>query len=345
MQLDETRRPSAPGRIGANLLALAILFLIPCAPALAAHYTLRLATWGSPAAPQVSAFVPAFTKLLAQESHGAITVQHFPAGSLVKEQVVPQSVETRVTDISLGTIGSFTSIAPPAAVMNTIFFRPPENRFEQAVGPGTPLFKALDAALRKHGMLLLALLDNGPPMVVSHVPMTSPAAFKGRTVRAYDRLSTQIIQALGGAPSTISVSDVYPALQRGTVSAAIGGIQGEIGLREYEVAKYLLDPNGLFSVGVTIYVMNAHALRELPKPLQQAVITAGAKAGTIANKAIIASFKSDLIAMQQHGMTVTVIEPGTPAYQAFAAALAPLSKAEQKKYPPALVAEALRASQ
>lgn len=325
-------------------LALAVL-LLGTAPAQAKQYTLRLATWGSPVAPQVSAFVLAFTKLVHEGSQGAISVQHFPAGSLVKEQVVPQSVETRVADISLATIGSLGTIAPAAAVMATVFFRPPEARFEAAVGPGTPLFKALDDGLTKRGMRLLAVLDNGPPMVISRRAMTHPDDFKGRAIRAYDRLSGEIIRALGGAPSTLSVSDVYPALERGTVEAALGGLQGMTGLREYEVAKHLLDPNGLFSVGVTVYVMSESALAELPKPLQKIVIDSGYRAGTIANKAIIASFKDDLAKMREHGVTVTILEPGSAEYRAFAQVLGPMAQAEQKQYPAALVQEVLHANQ
>lgn len=337
-------RSAATGRSFVAALILAA-FLIGTTPAMARDHTLRLATWGSPSAPQVSAFVAAFTKFVHEGSHGAITVQHFPAGSLVKEQVAPQSVETRVADISLATIGSLATIAPAAAAMATVFFRPPETRFEAAVGPGTPLFKALDEGLEKRGMRLLAILDNGPPMVISRRGMTTPEAFKGRAIRAYDRLSAEIIRELGAAPSTLSVSDVYPALERGTVEGALGGLQGMTGLREYEVAKHLLDPNGLFSVGVTVYVMSAAALAELPKSLQTVVIDSGHRAGTVANKAIIASFKDDLARMREHGVTVTTLEPGSPSYQAFAQALEPMAKAEQKKYPAALVQEVLRASQ
>lgn len=321
------------------------MLLLSAGPAWAAQYTLRLSTWGSPSAPQVSVFVPEFTKRITEASHGAIAVQHFPAGSLVKEQVVPQSVETRVTDISLATVGSFGSIAPPAMAMNTVFFRPPEDHFEQAVGAGSPLFKALDAAFDKRGLRLLAILDNGPQMVVSRTKLVSPADFKGRTVRASDPLSNRIIQALGAAPSTISVSDVYPALEHGTVQAAFGGIQGEIGLREYEVTKYLLDPNGFLGVGVTIYVMNKAALEALPAALRQSVLNAGYQAEAVANAAIIASFKDDLAEMQKHGMEIKTLQAGSPQTQAFLDAMQPLIKTEQAQLPPDLVQQVQRASQ
>ena len=189
----------------------------------------------------------------------------------------------------------------------------------------------------RHVEYVLAVLDNGPPMVVSRRAITAPMDFKGKVVRTYDKATSELIHTLGGAPSTMPVSDVYPALQRGTVQAAIGGIQGISGLKEYEVSKYLLDSNGAFGVGVTLYVMNAAALNSLPPDLQKVVIEAGLNAERAANTAIIASFADDLQQMRKHGMQVTVLQPGTPKYQAFITALAPLAKAQTGHYPAALI--------
>ena len=54
-------------------------------PARAGQITLRLATWGAPTAPQVTEFVSTFQKSVEKGSNGQISVQHFPAGSLVNE--------------------------------------------------------------------------------------------------------------------------------------------------------------------------------------------------------------------------------------------------------------------
>ena len=302
-----------------------------------AEHTLRVSTWGSPTAPQVSVWVPTFQKLVEERSKGRIAVQAFPAGALVKEQDVPSAIQSRVVDISLSTIGGWASISPPAALLNSVLFHPTDADFQATAGAGSAVFKALNESLNKRGVVLLSVLDNGPPMVVSRSPMTAPAQFKGKPVRTYDKASSQVIQTLGGAPSTMPVSDVYAALQRGTVEGAIGGIQGAIGLKEYEVAKYLLDSNGVFGVGVTVYVMNRAALQELPPDLQQIVLDAGKDAERTANEAIIAFFAKALDEMRSHGMQVTTLQPGTPAYQAFVDALAPLAKAQRAGFPPDLV--------
>jgi TRAP-type transport system periplasmic protein len=318
---------------------LAILFSPPLAPApaAAADYTLRLSSWGSPAVPQVAAFVPAFQQAVEEGSRGRIAVQSFDAGSLVKETEVASAIQSRVVDISLSTVGVWASISPPAALMNSIVFRPTDETFSKLAGNGSPLFQALDASLRQHGAVLLAMLDNGPPMVVSRDAIASPKDFAGKSIRVYDKASSEIVHTLGGAPSTLSVSDVYPAIQRGTVQAAIGGIQGVVGLKEYEIAKYLLDGNGVWGVGVTMYVMNAAALEELPPELRQVVLDAGKTAEATAGTALLAYFAKGLDTVREHGMQVTELRPGTPPYQAFADALEPLAKEQRARLPPELV--------
>lgn len=319
--------------------ALATLMAVPFGSARAADakYTLRLSSWGSPTAPQVSVFVPTFTKLVEKDSKGRIAVQAFPAGALVKEQDVPSAIQSRVVDISLSTIGSWASVAPPAALINSVVFRPTQGDFLSVVGSGSKLFRALDESLQKRNVRLLAVLDNGPPMVVSHDKMTTPKNFHGKAIRVYDKSSAEIIHTLGGAPSTMPVSDVYAALQRGTVQAAIGGIQGITGLKEYEVAKHLLDGNGAWGVGVTIYVMNGSALKGLPLDLQKVVLKAGQEAEQTTNEAIFAFFDKARHTLRSHGMEITTLQPGTPAYTAFTTALAPLAKKQEAKLPAGLL--------
>jgi len=307
------------------------------------NYTLRLSTWGAPTAPQVSEFVAAFKNDVEKSSGGRISVQTFPAGSLVNERAVPSAIQSGVVDISLTTMGSWASIVPTAGALNTVFFRPTAENFDKVIGPDTPLFKALDEDMAKHGTRLLAALYNGPVVIVSKASFTSPDDFKGKTVRVFDKLTAEIVQALHGAASTIEVADVYPALQRGTVQAAIGGLEGAIGLKEYEVGKYLLATNGQFGLLLTGYVMNKGALDALPPDLQKIVLNCAHKASRIATVAMIAAYDQELSQMQAHGMTVTKLEPGSAEYKAFSESLALLTKTQESRFPPELVHQVLDA--
>ena len=327
------------GAIGACVISVAAASPARAEPA----YTLRLASWGAPTAPQVVDFTSTFKDEVEKTSGGRIAVQTFPAGSLVNERAVPTAIQSGVVDISLTTMGSWSSIVPTAGALNTVFFRPTAANFDKVIGPGTSLFKALDDDMAKHGVRLLAALYNGPVVVVSKAPMKSPDDFKGKTVRVFDRLTAEIVQALRGSPSTIEVADVYPALQRGTVQAAIGGLEGAIGLKEYEVGKYLLATNGEFGLLLTGYVMNRKSLEALPADLQKVVLDAAYDASRHATQAMIAAYEKELDQMQQHGMTVTALKPEMPEYKQFDDALAQLAKTQEQRFPEPLIRAVLDA--
>ncbi|MGH7684478.1 MAG: TRAP transporter substrate-binding protein, partial [Vulcanimicrobiaceae bacterium] len=172
-------------RLALSLLCGVLLATWPTSRPSAAqqHYTLRLATWGAAKAAQVESYVPLFTKLVEDGSHGRISVQDFPSGSLVGEHAVPSSIENDVADVALTLLGTWESIVPLTGIVDTVFFSPSPAKFESIVGPATPLFNALDKAMQGRGVKLLCALDNGAPVVTSNVSMTKADDFKGKTVR------------------------------------------------------------------------------------------------------------------------------------------------------------------
>ncbi len=323
-------------KLTALLGAVGSLSVIPNAHA-ERRYTLRLATWGSSLAPQVTNFVGLFKTLVATNGHGQLIIEDFPGGSLVQENAVPSAIENHVVDISLTTYGSWDSIVPFAHALNTILFAPQAEDFLHTIGPGTPLFNAFDTAMTQRGAKVLGVLYNGPVVVMSHKPMNTPGAFHGKTVRVFDRLTSEIVETLGAAPSTIDVADVYPALERGTVQAAIGGLEGVYGLKEYEVAKYCLATNGAFGLLLTGYVMDAHSYAALPKNLQAVVRHAAYTATKAANQAMIKAYATEVAAMRAHGTTVTVLKRNSPAYETFSKALLPLAAKERARIAPAVL--------
>lgn len=295
-------------RLGALAVAAATLFAsTPRADA--ADITLRVATWGSPQHPQVTGWVPIFTSEVEKNSAGRIAVQSFPAASLIKEQDVPSALPAGVADISLVILEDFSGLDPEIGVLGSPLVQFSFASFYKAMAPGTPLFAATNDALRAHGVILLSAIDVGPAVFVSRDPLRTPADFRGKNIRVYSGSTSTLIQELGGAPTQLSQNDVYAALSTGTVQAAYGGLPGIYGAKQYEVAKYLAKPNGMFGSLINGYVMNANSFAKLPPDLQKIVLDAATKANASANKANEAAYNRDLEEISAHGSTVITLDP------------------------------------
>ena len=109
----------------------------------------------------------------------------------------------------------------------------------------------------------------------SKEPLPTAADFEGRKIRTHAASMSDFIQGMGGEAVGLSLSEVYTALQIGTVDAApTVALQGVSG-RLFEVTDYMAGP--LIAFGYTNNVINKDIWGKMPADLQQIMIEEGAK--------------------------------------------------------------------
>ncbi len=109
----------------------------------------------------------------------------------------------------------------------------------------------------------------------SREPLATLADFEGRKIRTHAAALSDFIRGMNAEPVELSVSEIYTALQIGTVDAttttALLGVTGNL----FEVSDYMAGP--LIGFGYTNNVINKEIWDELPEDLQQIIIEEGAK--------------------------------------------------------------------
>lgn len=95
---------------------------------------------------------------------------------------------------------------------------------------------------QKANAVLLAMAVYPDQAFFSKRAVRKPADFKGLKTRVHSVALASLVAGLGGEPLTIAFAEVYTALERGTLDAAISGTKPGFGLRWYEVSKYLVGP-------------------------------------------------------------------------------------------------------
>jgi TRAP-type C4-dicarboxylate transport system substrate-binding protein len=111
-------------------------------------------------------------------------------------------------------------------------------------------------AVRKHedklgGVVLGGYLWPGQ-YIISRKPIRSPADLKGLKIRVYGAAQTDFVRGLGMEPVAIAFAEVYTALERGTVDAALTGSYPAFAVKLFEVAKYIVDVNHGPNSGVLV---------------------------------------------------------------------------------------------
>ena len=319
-------------------LATAIAGATMLAPAAdAQRVRLSVSSWGSPQHPQVSEFVDRFVKGVEERTKGQITFRTFSGGEMVQQQFVATAVPQGTVDISLTTLDTWSGRIPEVSVTVSPLWPYTMQKAREKFLPGEPIFEYFNDKLKANGAVLLTLFDIGSPVLSTRAKVVNPKDIAGRTVRTYSKGASELLQAVGASPVTMGVGDVYSALQRGAVDGALGGIQGAVGLKHFEVTKFVMVPNGLFGTLVHAYVMNKDKWESLTPEQQKAVQEAATEARNHSQDFMINSYQKFVQVFRDNGLEVTVVEPGSDLWNAWQGTLGDLAAKDRKRYPSELV--------
>jgi len=186
-------------------------------------------------------FAKNYAAALEKDSGGRIKPQIFPLSQLGS---IPRQIE--------GT--QFGSIQ--CAVLPPEFFVGVDSRFEVMAAPGLvsslaqgqrvaadpaalKLMLSLGANKGLHG---IAMFMNSPSSVIAKSPIRHLADFKGKKIRVLaSPFQTAPIARLGATPVAMTLADVVPAMQQGTIDGAVGGIVVWTPMHFSDAAKYVTE--------------------------------------------------------------------------------------------------------
>ena len=209
------------------------------------------------------------------------------SGGRIKSEIYPSSqLGSAARQIEGTQFGSIQlCIFPPD------FFSGIDERFEVGSAPGT--FKSMDHVthvvadpeFRKaflslganKGLMGVALFVNAPVTIITRNPAKRLADFKGLKLRILaSDFQIEQIKRLGATQVAMSLGDVMPALQQGTIDGALASIPAFTPLHFYDAAKYMTE-TGQYYV-LLIAEMSKKWYDTLPPDLQKIVLAAADKA-------------------------------------------------------------------
>ena len=222
-----------------------------------------------------------FAAAIDKKSGGRIKAELYPASQL---GAIPRMIE----GTQLGSIQAFVS--PPE------FFVGVDQRFELLSAAGLaqdsqhavrivsdPDFaKAFLAIGANKGLIGAALFIGGPATFAMRTPFNTLADLKGKKIRVFaSPFQIDQITRLGGTGVPMSLGDVLPALQQGTIDGALGALQVFTALRYYDTAKYQNETGHSFVFSMA--VLSKRWFDGLPADLQAMVLTTAREAAEEVN--------------------------------------------------------------
>jgi TRAP-type transport system periplasmic protein len=226
---------------GAGAIVLSLLLGLGAAQAQDKTYAMKitLPTLNDP----THVFAKNYAAAVEKDSGGRIKPEIYPASQL-------GSIPRQIEGTQFGAIQC--AIIPPE------FFVGVDERFEVMSAPGLVNSMehgerlAADPAVLKmmlglgadKGLHGVAMFMNAPQSVIAKDAIRHLADFKGKKVRVLaSPFQTQAFTRLGATPVAMTLGDVVPAMQQGTIDGALGGIVVWTPMHFVDTAKYVTETN------------------------------------------------------------------------------------------------------
>ena len=248
-----------------TVLAAALAAVI-VTPALADPVELKFAFGGPPQAALYSQGIQPWSEQVSKDSDGTIDIKLFPGGTIANLNQAYDRVLNGVADFSYVLTGLYAQQFPRTMVAMLPF----ETRNPREGGLALwRLYEkgVFDKELSSIKPVAAFVFTN--QSLHSLKSITTIADMKGTKVSTQSRILGGVIERLGGAPITMPPTDLYQALQRGTIDAAGIGWPGVIPFKLYEVTSFHIDTPLAAETGLNI--MNKDAYARLPAKSKAAI--------------------------------------------------------------------------
>jgi tripartite ATP-independent transporter DctP family solute receptor len=197
---------------------------------------------------------------------------------------------------------------------------------------GGPIGEEIEAQIIERTQLHpIAYFARGPRNLTSNRPITSPAELNGLRLRVPNvPLFVSVWETLGAKPTPMAFSEVFTALQSGTIDAQENPLSRIKSASFYEVQSHV---NLTEHVRSWIYVvMGETQFSGLPEDLQAAVLEAAARMQAYERELFLAEEQQLAEDLQELGMTFVEVDKQAFINEAKPAVLEALSEEQQALY-------------
>lgn len=156
-------------------------------------------------------------------SGGSLSIEFFPINSIVDRKETPEAVLSGVLSGDLTAVSYFSGRNPAFAILGDLIAGYDTVDQVQSFcryGGGKEALQALWDTTLPGAYHVVGCGPSSKEALVSKTPIKSVADFKGIKVRSPGGLAAAVFKAAGAAPVSMSLSDVFTALEKGVIDAS-----------------------------------------------------------------------------------------------------------------------------
>jgi len=247
-----------------------------------------------------------FAGKVKEYSKGAIEVKVFDSAQLYKDTEIVEALQEGLIESGLVPVNKWSGMIPAADVFEMPFIYKDLSSIKKFIDAGAG--ELLDKEFQKRAVKTLFWVDYGYIQFFNNKrPLTKPDDFKGLTMRSFSSGDADTLKALGAAPTVMSSSEMYMALQRGTVDGATTGMPAAVSRKVQEVQKFMTEAN--YTTAQFVMQANLKWWEKLPQDQRDAILKAGREAEEWIRGAIAQSEDEAKKVIQKAGVQIHALTP------------------------------------
>ena len=269
-------------------------------------------------------------RLMKEKSNGRVEFQYFPSSQLGSQKDVTEQLTIGSNVITISDGGFLMDYVPAFGVTYLPYFYDNKEQLFKLVD--SDLFKDLSKQLEGKGLYIVhSKWIYGDRQLLSTKAVKKPEDLKGLKIRVPNiRLSTEMINAMGGISTPMPLAEAYPAIMQGIINGAENPIPVLYGGKMFEGAKFLSLTR--HQVNLSSWIAGKKFIDKLPPDIVKMLKETGEEAGKFLDKENEKADKDAVEKMKAAGVQVVEVDRA-----AFKAIMADFPKRFSKEFPPELI--------
>ncbi|MBK8738255.1 MAG: TRAP transporter substrate-binding protein [Betaproteobacteria bacterium] len=246
--------------------------------------------------------IDTFAREIEKRTAGRYKVQNFYSGALGAERESIEALQVGTLDLTMTSTGPVPNFVPEVAILDIPFLF--KDYAQARATLDGPVGQEMLTKFQSKGLVALAWGENGfRHMTNSKRPVNSPDDLKGLKMRTMENpVHMQAYKAFGIIPTPMAFTEVFTALQQGTVDGQENPVSVITAAKFEQVQKYMTMTGHVYSPALIL--MSKSQFDKLSAADKQAFLDA-AKEAVKANRARIDEDERKGVAdLRSKGMTI-----------------------------------------